>query len=306
MYFCDKNTVNRIDDTEKIVYTAYVSGKGVFFCNKKNRRLKVKMTKYYDKNKGKVAFTLTELVVIVILLSGVASIVSVEAINKTNKKMAVEKVQSTYNLLEKATIAWQSERNCTEDIKICIKEARIQGESNKTIFNGIAKYLPVISSNVDINAKGRTVKGEKFSEIEWLPENTKTFDGNMQPNSSVGVSKYYDGNNKNLSYYMLRNGVTIVVDLSDYNTNTGFGFFDIDGKEGENRIGVDVFPFSLGSDISSSHALYEVASKKFNPYFSTDNYNSFDLCNIKNNMCSNEKMATNPTVYVLKQNKLPH
>ena len=37
MYFCGKNTVNRIDDTEKIVYTAYVSGKGVCFCNIKQR-----------------------------------------------------------------------------------------------------------------------------------------------------------------------------------------------------------------------------------------------------------------------------
>ena len=263
------------------------------------------MTKYYYKRKGKFAFTLTELVVILLLLSGVSTIVSKEAITNTNKKVSVEKIQSTYNLLEKASMAWQSENNCTEDIKICIENARSQGEPNKTIFNGIAKYLPVIASNVDIDAKGRTVTGERFSEIEWLPDYTKTFDGNVQPNSSIGVSKYYDGNNKNLSYYKLRNGVTIVVDLSDPGTNTGFGFFDIDGKEGANRIGVDVFPFSIGSDINSSHELYDTASKKFNPYFSTDNYNSFDLCNIKNNVCSNEKLATNPTVYVLKQNKLP-
>lgn len=40
MYFCGKNMVNRIDDTEKIVYTAYVSGKGVNFCNIKTEALR--------------------------------------------------------------------------------------------------------------------------------------------------------------------------------------------------------------------------------------------------------------------------
>ena len=73
------------------------------------------MTKYYYKGKGKVAFTLTELVVTVILLSAVSAIVSREAINTANRKIAVEKVQSTYDLLEKSAMAWQSERNCTED-----------------------------------------------------------------------------------------------------------------------------------------------------------------------------------------------
>ena len=176
---------------------------------------------------------------------------------------------------------------------------------NKLIFNGIAKHLPVVASNVDLDARGKHIEGQEISKIDWLPEYTKTFDGSMQSNSALGVSKYYDRNSKNLAVYKLRDNVTILVDISDYDSDTGIGFFDINGKEGENRIGVDVFPFSIGANIKKDNTLYDVAAKKFNPYFSSKKYEVFDLCNISYKDCSKDKLATNPTAYVLKWSKMP-
>ena len=257
------------------------------------------------RKKNKVAFTLTELVVSLIILLLVGIIVSKEAVSQTRRRADIEKIQATYDLLEKATMAWQAEKNCMDDITLCVQGARLNGEKNKEIFNDAAKYLPIIASTVDINAKGRFVEGEKLSKVDWLPDETKTFDGYSQSDSTIGVSKYRDRNIYNNAYFMLRNGVTISVNFSDYGSYTGYGFFDINGKEGENKIGVDVFPFSIGADIDSSHPLYEKTAKKFNPYFSSKQYNSYDICNINNDSCNNEKLATNPTAYVLRWNRLP-
>lgn len=261
------------------------------------------MTKRYYNERH--AFTLTELGVSLLLLLLVGGIVSKEAINTTKKRAAVEKVQETYNLLEKASLAWQAENNCMSDIKKCVSDDRSKGVPDNEIFNGIAKYLPVVNSSVNLVAKSRKVEAQPFSEIDWLPKYTKLADGQLQTNSSVGVSKFYDGNNKNLSYYQLKDGVTIVVNMVDYPSNTGYGFFDIDGKEGANTIGVDVFPFSIGANLDKDNMLYDVAANKFNPYFSSNNYEGFDLCNINMNICANEKLVSNPTAYVLKWNKLP-
>lgn len=263
------------------------------------------MTKYYYRRRNKLAFTLTELGLASLLVLIIGLVISKEASSATKNKIAVEKIQSTYNLLEDAATQWQYDNNCNGDITLCIQDARNYGTDNKVIFNGIAKYLPVVASNVDIDVNGKHITGQDVSKIDWLPEYTKTYDGNMQTNSSIGVSKYYDKNSKNLAFYKLKDGVTLLVDISDYDSNTGVGFFDINGKEGDNQIGIDVFPFSLGSDIDNKNILYDVAAKKFNPYFSSAKYESFDLCNIKVNDCSREKLATNPTVYVLKWAKLP-
>ena len=258
------------------------------------------------KKKNKVAFTLTELAVAFIVLSSVGAMVSTEALNQAKRKANIEKVQETYNLLEKATMAWQAENDCYDDVKICVGNAKAAGVPNNKIFNGIAAYIPVVNSTVDVNAKGRQVIGEKFSVIDWLPQETLTPDGNFQSSSTMGVSKYYDGKNQNIAYYMLRDGVTISVNFSEYGSNSGYGFFDINGKEGENKIGVDVYPFSIGADIPSTHPLYGKTAKKFNPYFSSHYVHSYDLCNINKDSCINEKLASsNPTVYVLKWNKLP-
>ena len=108
-----------------------------------------------------------------------------------------------------------------------------------------------------------------------------------------------------MSYYKLKDGVTLAVNMVDYPSNTGYGFFDINGKEGANTIGVDVFPFSIGANIEQDNLLYDEAANKLNPYFSSNNYQGFDICNINLNVCANDKLASNPTSYVLKWRKLP-
>ena len=263
------------------------------------------MTRYYYIEKKKVAYTITELMGVLIMLVIVGTIAFIQASSISKKHSTISKIQSTYDLLEKSAILWQTENNCSDSIQKCVKNARDNGIANKEIFNGIAKYLPVTAANVNLNAKSRDVHAEKVPEVDWLPYYTMTFDGNPQTSSSFGVSKYNDADTINLSFYKLRDGTTIMVNLSDYSTNTGFGFFDIDGKDGENKIGVDVYPFSLGADISLDNKLYNEAANKFNPYFSSNKYNLFDLCNINRDSCENEKSSVNPTIYVLKRNRLP-
>lgn len=263
------------------------------------------VTKIYYIKKRKVAFTLTELTIALILLFAVGFIVTKEAYNDAQRKIDAQKVQLTYELLEKAAQVWQNENNCNNDIRYCIQMAKQQAIPDKEIFNGIAKYLPVIDANVSLNAKGRQIKGQKFVDIDWLPEYSKNYDGSIQSSSMVGVSKFYDINTKKLTFYKLRDGVTIMVNLSNYDSDTGYGFFDINGIEGKNKIGVDIFPFSLGANINEYNSFYDKAAKKFNPYFSSDNYDGFDLCNINYGTCDDEKTISNPTVYVLAKNKLP-
>ena len=221
------------------------------------------------------------------------------------RKADIEKIQATYSLLEKATMAWQAEQDCMDDVTLCVQKSRYSGTRNNEIFNNAAKYLPVVASTVDIEAKGRYVSAEELSKINWLPEETKSQTGQSQSRSSMGVSKFKDYSSKYNAYYLLRNGVTINVNFSDAGSNTGYGFFDINGKEGENKIGVDVFPFSIGANINYSHPLYEKAAKKFNPYFSSSKNKDSDLCNINNDICTDEKLASNPTAFVIRWNKLP-
>ena len=259
----------------------------------------------YKHKKKKVAFTLTELAVTLIILLLVAGVVIKETLEQAQRKANIEKIKVTYGLLEKATMAWQAEQGCTEDVRICVQKARENGMKDSEIFNNALKYLPVIAATVDIDAKGRHVNAENIVNTGWLPYETKTPDGNTQTNSTVGVSKFIDKNIRHNASYLLRNGVTISVNFSDYDGQTGLGFFDIDGKEGDNKIGSDVFPFSIGANISPKHPLYENTAKKFNPYFVNNSYKGYDLCNLKYNSCTNEKMASNPTFYVLKWNKLP-
>ena len=257
------------------------------------------------KKKNKVAFTLTELIITVLFMFAVSTVVVYQALNQSSRKADVEKVKSTYELLERATMAWQAENGCYDDVRVCIQKARAKGVPNSKIFNGVAQYLPVVASSVDINAKGRHVNGESLIKIDWLPEETKSMDGNAQLTSTMGVSKLYDGKNKDIAYYMLRNGVTIAVNFSEYGSNTGYGFFDINGKEGMNRIGYDVYPFSIGAMVPDTNPVYEKTAKKISPFFASRYVTIYDLCNINKDTCSNDKLATNPTVYVLKWNKLP-
>jgi len=260
------------------------------------------MTMYVKRKKG---FTLSELAVAIILLVLVGIMVSKEAISMTNKRIDAEKVAETYELLERATQAWQSENYCVNDIKLCIRNERMSGVKHQQMFNGIAKYLPVVNSTVDLSAKGRVVAAEKLSDVDWLPYSTFSMNGDYQSFSSLGVSKYEDSYSKNMAFFMLRDGVTISINMPDVSGDTGYGFFDINGKKGANQIGVDVFPFSFGANIDKSNPLYDVAANKFNPYFSSDYTTNVDMCNINTDICSSPKLASNPTAYVLNQKKLP-
>ena len=263
------------------------------------------MTKYYYRTKNRFAFTLNELYLAMLLVVIIGFVFSKEASSNTQNKITVDKIQSTYKMLEFAVNKWQEENNCSDDVRLCIQDERNIGKDNKIIFNGIAKYLPVVASNVNLDVKNRHINGQDMEKIDWLPVYTKTFNGNLQKNSTIGVSKYFDKNSKNLSFYKLRDGVTILVDFSDYDFDSGVGFFDINGKEGDNQIGIDVFPFSIGSSVDEDHKLYEATAKKLNPYFSSAKYDIYDLCNINVNDCTKEKLLTNPTYYVLKWSKLP-
>lgn len=255
--------------------------------------------------RNKFAFTLAELSVMIIVLSLVAIIVTKEAVAVTRKKADVETIKSTYELLEKATMAWQAEKGCREDVRICIAAEKASGKKGAFIFNQIAKYLPVTDATVDLNAKGRDVVAVDASTADWLPSSTRTLLKQPQSDSTIGVSRFYDSNFSKISYYKLKDGVTVSAYFPEDGTNTGYGFFDINGKDGANTIGVDVFPFSIGADIQESNPLYYEAAKKFNPYFASMGSATGDMCNVTSEICSNEKLASNPTAYVLKWNKLP-
>ena len=124
------------------------------------------MTKYFYRRRNKLAFTLTELALASTLVLIIGLVISKEASSATKNKITVEKVQSTYNMIEDAAIQWQNENNCNGDITLCIQDARNYGINNKIIFNGIAKNLPVVASNVDLEAMGNHISGQDISKID--------------------------------------------------------------------------------------------------------------------------------------------
>ena len=87
--------------------------------------------------------------------------------------------------------------------------------------------------------------------------------------------------------------------------------FDVNGKKGPNRVGVDVFPFGLGMPYytrekkTSNSERYGLYSKGLNPYYTEDNNgNKGGLCRtIDNNNCKGSENS--PLEYVLLTGKLP-
>lgn len=170
--------------------------------------------------------------------------------------------------------------------------------------------------------KKKNVNLENLKEIDWLPDRTTLYNGSMQNYAWQGVSKYAletnsgGGDWNTTGLYLLKDGTTISVQMPDDLRHSGFGFFDVNGKAGPNKVGVDVYPFGFGipyrtaAQKETNIKNYGSYARNFNPYYVEDNgWGGNGMCAVRNggtyNACRNDS-KTNPTAFLLKNSKIPN
>lgn len=302
---------------------------------KRNLTVSFIKSKVVFKSVHKQAFTLAEIIVTLTILGVIAAVTIPSSVNNARQREFVTKAKKTYAALERATELWQIENGCVDNIEACISAS---GPS-PSAFNEIAENLNISKrtsyvyrlDDVECNdedagcnngVKQKNVNLENLQQNDWLPDRTTMYNGTKQEYSWQGVSKYasvgnaYDGDGNTTGLYMLKDGTTISVQLPDNNRRSGFGFFDVNGKKGPNKVGVDVYPFGFGipyNNINQKNANernYGAYARNFNPYYVEDNgWDGYGMCGVRNGSryasCPNNSQ-TNPTVYLLNTNKIPN
>ena len=250
------------------------------------------------------AFTLSEVIITLSILGVVAALTIPSAINNARNREFVTRAKKTYAALEQATEIWM------------IEEGSI-GNSSPHGFDGIAKNLNIVASTSyrQQNVEGRDVALQDLQEVNWLPDTTTQFDGSKQQSPWEGVSKNGGGGtNAYIGYYLLKDGTTLSLQFPDWNGKSAFGFFDVNGKKGPNKIGVDTYPigwaihFKNDTQRADNERLFGSYATGFNPFYVEDNVGAKGLCIVRNgneNHCTND-MKSNPLAYLLKHNKVPN
>ena len=273
----------------------------------------------------KNAFTLAEIISVVAILGIVSTITMTSVTNNVRKRIFATSAKKTYAALQSATEIWQIENNCVDNIETCISSFKKSPDA----FEGIAKNLAIIAStnysyqdnlkNCDKNDKECI---NRSINLDWLPERTTLYNGKLQDYPWQGVSKYATGENINggddniTGLYLLKDGTTLSVQLPDDFKKSGFGFFDVNGKKGPNKVGVDVYPFGFGipyqnaEQKAANELNYGGYARNFNPYYVEDNgWSGYGMCAVRNGnsytSCSNEDKK-NPTIWLLKNSKVPN
>ena len=280
--------------------------------------------------KNRKAFTLAEVTVVLAILGIIATITISSVHRNVQKSVFVIKAKDTYSMLDKATKMWMAENGCNDDISRCMKKAG----TSPAAFDGIAQYLRVNESTSFQQSDG--INGAKMCggvacnglNVSWLPAETTLYNGSKQEFSWQGVSlkggnasrynNYGADERGTTGFYLLKSGVTISVQAPDNGKVSGFGFFDVNGKKGGNRVGIDVFPFGLGMPYKNSnnavkegqtkqyvYNTYGLYAKGLNPYYTEDNNsNAGGLCRtITANTCRGQNNS--PLEYVILHGKLP-
>ena len=250
---------------------------------------------------SKVAFTLVEIVITVLIISMVA-IITISSLNKkiSNRQNVVKLIQ-VYNALSNAFDVYMIENNCVGNIALCTNQKHKQYGIHRTdvSFKDIADHLNIVD-----HVCGNDTKGKK-----WL--NTQPFkmlDGTMQKEPWEAPSLYgKDAWPAVNCYYLFKNNAVMHVTYVDTQGKSGFGSIDVNGKKGPNAYGVDVFPFGIGAYNNPNHW----ASKSINPFWAEDGaYNSRQktykgMCRISCPICNCGPDKSSPTAYVLKYRELP-
>lgn len=261
----------------------------------------------------KKAFTLAEVIITLSILGIVAALIIPSTINNARNREFVTRAKKTYAALEQATEIWMIEEGCIGNIYGCISQ--INPNNSPHGFDGIARNLNIVASTSykQKNVDGKDVALQDLQEVDWLPDTTTQFDGTKQQNPWEGVSKNGGGGTAAyIGYYLLKDGTTLSLQFPDWNGKSAFGYFDVNGKKGPNKIGVDVYPVGWGihfendAQREANERIYGSYATGINPFYVEDNVGAKGLCIVRNgNECTSD-IKNNPLAYLLKHNKVPN
>ena len=234
----------------------------------------------------KLAFTLAE-VLITLGIIGVVSAITIPAlISKYQEIITVVKVKETYSIMAQASKRWMDEYDCVDDVGGCIAGCTPHSACN---LKQMIKYMKVS----DVIYKG---DGQNRNKKQWLSDK-----GATALNGAAG--QVYWGVNKLDPHYsaqiLLPNGVSATFMIDTYAKEVIPIFIDINNSAKPNRIGVDVFPLSLGAYKNEKY-------KGINPYYGEDGAGGADLglCATRHGGICNPDDGHSPTAYILKYNKV--
>ncbi|MBP3925194.1 type II secretion system protein, partial [bacterium] len=224
------------------------------------------------------AFTLAEVLITLGIIGIVAAMTMPALFSKQQEKHLVSGVLKFYSTLSQA-VDLLIARNDGADISTIIYDFL---DSDATAFDNIAKEMKIID---------KCTRAKCYS-VQWLPDYALTYSGENKGNQ-YGISKQVSGD----VCYLLADGTTFCLDITP-------GLYcvtvDVNGKKKPNRVGRDIFSFSVG-----------YRGKKVTPDEAHVNHGNVLTSIDTSYNCSNplnldpEKGGVCPTSYVLLTKKLP-
>lgn len=233
----------------------------------------------------KNGFTLAEILITLGVVGVVAALTIPMLISRYNEIVTVSKVKEAYSIFSQATKRWQDEFDCLDDISACISNCTPHSRCNLSEF---VKYMKVS----DVIYKG---DGIDRSKKYWLADKYALALDGTSGASYWGVNKY---DNLYSVQLLLPNGVSAVLMIDTFAKNLPI-FLDVNNSAKPNRIGVDVFPISIGAYNNNFY-------RGLNPYYGEDGSGGPDkgLCATRNGHICSPDDGHSPTAYIIKHGKL--
>ena len=226
------------------------------------------------------AFTLAEVLVTLGIIGVVSAMTMPVLLGNSNDEELVAGVLKFHSTLSQAVMMW---RNNTGAIDIAGSDA------DASLFDAIAKELKYTA---------KCVKSECKS-VGWLPDYSYDYLGVKGTNVQLGaVAKQGYGN----ACYLLADGMAFCLDI---NPNYHCVTVDVNGKKKPNRVGRDIFSFTVG--YNETDVLPEEAHCSGNTHV----LSTHGTCCIGEGKCDasnldpTQKGGAAPTSYVLLYKKLP-
>ena len=233
------------------------------------------------------AFTLAEVLITLVIIGVVAAMTIPTVISKIEERDTVAKVQKAYSTVTQAWEKFQVDNGCTGTFEGCLQDGEqiYNEDALHERFLKYFNYVEWISTN------------KSLGNVDWLPDKSYNLDGSQNTEYYMGVHK--GSSTSYSSFFTLADGTIFHIQMPDNKRQSGFIFFDTNGKKGPNRIGKDQFPIGIGAYNNSE---YEGI---VHPFYNEDSSDTCGLCTVINNTKCSADNASSPTAYVLKHKKLP-
>lgn len=239
-------------------------------------------------------FTLAEVLITLGIIGVVAAMTMPSLIQHHKEKETVARLEKFSSTLSQALNLWKAETGCIDEASTCLSYIS-KGDEKCENFEPIASKMHVIGM----------VTRDKRNTAGWLPDKAYNYYGEEQVGNYGGVSKV----TISTCAYLLNDGTIFSIDINPTNLDI---LVDVNGKKLPNRVGQDIFPFTIGGNANfASGGGNTGLTKDIYPYPLGSNYNAFNgLCRINlkcnpENVNPSKENGASPTSYVLLTKKLP-